>query len=280
MRPGWRIWCCVALGLASSAALGRDASWTDPVTGLVFVSIPKSCFQMGTAEAVSPSGSLGWRRIGTRVSLSADEAPRHRVCLDAFWVAKHEVRQSDWSKVMGTGDPPPGSVDRPVSGVSWEQAREFAARLTRLAEKTRVYRLPTEAEWEAVCRAGREESKDAPLAELVGEAWFGGTGRSLFEPSPVGTLKPNALGVHDLLGNVWEWVEDAYRADAYTRHDLFNPVVAGNGRQRVIRGGSYRSEVSQMRCANRSFYDRSETLPQIGFRLVMTGAAGAVRETK
>jgi formylglycine-generating enzyme required for sulfatase activity len=162
---------------------------------------------------------------------------------------------------------------RPAAGVSWEQAQTFVARLNKLAGPLQLFRLPTEAEWEAACRAGRKEAADPPSAEVFQLAWFSGTNRSLSEPAPVGTLKPNASGLHDMLGNVWEWVEDTYRPDAYAQHGLFNPVITGAGRQRVIRGGSYRSEANQMRCGNRAFYAENDTLPQIGFRLVMTRVA-------
>jgi formylglycine-generating enzyme required for sulfatase activity len=271
--------CLALLGLLAPNVQGRDNTWTEPVTGMVFVALPKDCFRMGTSGALAPGGSLGWSRMGFTGSLSADEAPRHEVCLDAFWMARHEVRWSDWQAVMGQGEVV-AERSRPVTGVSWEQARAFAARLNELSGKQQFFRLPSEAEWEYACRAGRKETGEPPLAEVFDMAWFSGTYRTLLEPAPVATLKPNAWGLYDLLGNAWEWVEDEYRAAAYARHGLFNPVSKGGGRQRVIRGGSYRSEANQMRCGNRAFYARDDTLPQIGFRLVLTRASGKGKGAK
>jgi len=272
VNPMLRGLCPILLGLLALSAQGRDNTWTEPVTGMVFVAISKNCFPMGTSKVLAPGGSLGWKRMGFTGSLTADEAPRHEVCLDAFWMARHEVRLSDWQAVM-----PQGEVarerSRPATGVSWDQAQDFVARLNELSGKQQDFRLPTEAEWEYACRAGRNEAGEPPLAEVFDMAWFSGTHRTLLKPAPVGILKPNAWGLHDLLGNAWEWVEDGYRADAYARHVLFNPVAQGERKQRVIRGGSYRSEANQMRCGNRAFYAGDDTLPQIGFRLVMTRAS-------
>ena len=84
----------------------------------------------------------------------------------------------------------------------------------------------------------------------------------------VGALKANAFGLHDMLGNVWEWTEDSYRADAYARHALYNPKAEAAGGPRVIRGGSFRTEWIQTRCAMRGRYAPAETLDTIGMRLV------------
>ena len=279
MNPLLRGLCPILLGLLALSAHGQDNTWTEPVTGMVFVALPKNCFQLGTSGVMAPGGSLGWKRMGFTGSLTADETPRHEVCLDAFWMARHEVRLSDWQAVMRQGE---GAVERsrPVTGVSWDQAQAFAARLNEISGYQQFFRLPTEAQWEYACRAGRKEAGEPPLKEVFDMAWFSGTYRTLLEPALVGILKPNAWGLHDLLGNAWEWVEDGYRADAYARHDLFNPVTAGEGQQRVIRGGSYRSEANQMRCGNRAFYARDDSLPQIGFRLVMTRASAMGKDAK
>lgn len=264
-RHGWSL---ALLGLLALNAQGQEKSWTEPLTGMVFVALPKACFQMGTSAALVPSG-LSWERMGFKGSLSADEVPQHEVCLGAFWMARHEVRWSDWQTVMGAGEVG-ADGSRPVIGVSWEQARAFAERLSALAGTPQLFRLPTEAQWEYACRAGRKEASDLPRAEVFDMAWYSAGMRSLAASAPVATLKPNAWGLFDLLGNVWEWTVDGYRADAYARHGLFNPVIAAQERQRVIRGGSHRSEENQVRCGNRAFYAQDETLPQIGFRLVLS----------
>ncbi len=250
--------------LASSTVLAdkAPASWRDPVTGMSFVSIDKGCYQMGTAEPVAPHPDPFWQRIGYKAALSHDEQPRHEVCVDAFWMGEHEVTADEWKAVMGGGS----GGKAPVARVSWEQARIFAA---RLSERSGVrYRLPTEAEWEYACRAGAAEAQTVISLELVGQAWYSRGEARRDAPEPVGQLAANAFGLHDMLGNVWEWTEDSYRPDAYARHALYNPVVREAAGQKVIRGGSFRTEPRQTRCTARGHIDPDQTLDAVGFRLV------------
>lgn len=258
---------CVAL-LSPLVAAGRDqaGAWREPATGMEFVSIPAGCFQMGNEVAVHPPEAEHWTPRRERDSSYKDELPRHEVCLDAFWMGRYEVRAADWALVMGA--PSKGRGDVPMAGVSWEQARAFAARLTAQAGGKFRFRLPTEAEWEYACRAGASSEIVPRHDELVKVAWYSRSARG--EPQPVGKLPHNAFGLHDMLGNVWEWVEDSYLADGYARHELYNPRVEAPGKRRVIRGASFRSQPPHLRCGQRSFYDASDSLDTIGFRLVRT----------
>lgn len=240
--------------------------WQEPNTGMAFVELPKGCFQMGTsAKAMDKVNDPLWQ---FRASLAADEMPRHEVCVDAFWIGQTEVRASDWAKVMGVNQPS-GNETAPAGSVSFEAAQEFAGRLTALSAGRHHFRLPTEAEWEYACLAGEKKST-LPLDEnRVDAAWYSVPEHRVVQPSAVGQLKPNAWGLYDMLGNVWEWVEDGYQPAAYARHALYNPLQkeALNG-ERVIRGASHRSDYIQVRCANRSSYPAGESLGQIGLRLV------------
>jgi formylglycine-generating enzyme required for sulfatase activity len=246
--------------------------WVEPVTGMSFVAVPKGCFQMGTDERAKPTGSDAWRFQNYRGSLNDDEGPRHRVCVGQFWLARHEVRATDWIRVMGTA-PPVGVGNEPAGGISWVQAQAFVTKMNELSGGQYHFRLPTEAEWEFACLA--ERKKDASPG-IYGDGVLNAQARYLAADTllrtsragEVGTLNSNALGIYDLLGNVWEWVEDHYQTDGYKQHALFDPVVrTGRDARRVIRGGSYRSEYPHMRCANRSHYDSNDALPQIGMRL-------------
>jgi formylglycine-generating enzyme required for sulfatase activity len=247
-------------------------TWKEAKTAMIFVAIPKGCFEMGTAKPLPPKFGDLWFHLEFKGSLSPDEMPRHKVCVDGFWLGQDEVRWREWHAVMG-GDPPAGKEDLPVIGITWHQAKIFAERLSAESPDNSRFRLPTEAEWEYACRASDPVDEIAYTSEAVGRAWHNTAGLRLNEAKPVGELPPNKFGLQDMLGNVWEWVEDAYLADAYKQHDLYNPLQHSADREapdtpRVIRGGSYRSEPTDMRCANRSRYASNASLPQIGLRLV------------
>lgn len=256
--------CASAYAAPPTPALPKI--WREPNTGMAFVALPKGCFQMGsTAKALNDINHVV-KRLGR--TLIADERPRHEVCVDAFLMGQTEVRASDWVKVMGE-NPPTGSGDAPAGGVRFTAAQEFAKRLTALSNGQHQFRLPTEAQWEYACGAGDKQESRPYDGERVEGAWYSTIDRRIAQPAAVAQFPANAWGLHDMLGNVWEWVADGYQADGYAKHGLYNPLQkeANNG-ERVIRGGSHRSEYMQVRCANRGSYPAGETLDQIGLRLV------------
>jgi formylglycine-generating enzyme required for sulfatase activity len=174
----------------------------------------------------------------------------------------------------------------PVENVSWHDAREFCARLTELPEEKRsrrVYRLPTEAEWEYACRGGASPMPFHVGATLSsGQANFNGNhpygdvprGPFLDRTTTVGSYPPNALGLFDLHGNVWEWCADWYAKDTYQKGPRQDPVgpAAGPSNRRIIRGGSWIDHGRLCRTA-----ERGGNLPEIamslyGFRVVAAPA--------
>lgn len=266
-RASWLAAMLAFLGLAAQAA---PQVWVEPVTGMEFIALSKGCFQMGTRETVKPLDDLAWKQLEYRGNLAADERPQHEACVNAFLIGRHEVRAADWQRVMGIA-PPQGKDAEPASGISWQAAQEFAALLTQQSGGKYRFRLPTEAEWEYACRAGAKKESIPGRTERIDVAWYSINESRVPQPNETGRRKPNVWGLHDMLGNVWEWVEDAYRVDGYTTHSLYNPVVKdAPGGERVLRGASHRSEYLQVRCGNRASYAADDALGQFGLRLVRT----------
>jgi formylglycine-generating enzyme required for sulfatase activity len=158
----------------------------------------------------------------------------------AYYIGKYEVTQEQWRRVMGSnpsvfqGSKVQGNAERhPVDNVTWADAQEFVRRLNAM-DTTARYRLPTEFEWEYAARAGAtgEPSWD----EIRASAWQGDV--DLGTTHPVGGKKANAWGLHDALGNVWEWVADVYNEKLFA-----DPVPPRTGTTHVLKGGSFVSDV-------------------------------------
>ncbi len=138
----------------------------------------------------------------------------------------------------------------PVDDVSWQDCQEFIRKLNKSGEVK--FRLPTEAEWEYAARSGGQKEK-YPGGYKVGQVgWYGGNswfgGNSKRRTHPVGQKKANGLGIYDMSGNVWEWVQDKYKE--YSAQEQRNPIN-NSGTHRVVRGGSWRSESRTLTCTSR-----------------------------
>jgi formylglycine-generating enzyme required for sulfatase activity len=236
MRKGF-----VLLMVALGAIAQEPREFTNSV-GMKFVRINPGTFKMG----------------------SADEGPIHDVTLSkGFYLQTTEVTQAQWQAVMGTNPSEFKGPDWPVDMVPWFDAQEFLRKLNAREKDTR-YRLPTEAEWEYACRAGGQEPDGAPnLGEVAW--WAGNSGR---EVHPVGQKKPNAWGLYDMRGNVWEWVQDRY--GDYSAGRQVDPHGPASGTYRVLRGGSWwRARAKNFRCAYRN-YDSEAARGDKGFRCART----------
>jgi sulfatase modifying factor 1 len=204
------------------------------------------------------------------------EGPAHEVTLSlGFWMADTPVTQAHYRAV--TGERPSrfstgAAADRPVEQLSWEDAVAFTHRLSALLPPAArddglVFQLPTEAQWELACRAGTT----GPTYGVLGQqrrdiAWFnknskGGT-------KPVGQLQPNAWGLYDVLGNVWEWCADARESvDApYPGGPRVDPL-GDTGLVRAMRGGAWRSAAHRVRAASRSALAPTVRESFVGLRL-------------
>jgi formylglycine-generating enzyme required for sulfatase activity len=192
-----------------------------------------------------------------------DEKPVHRVRITrGFEIAKYEVTQAQWEALMGSNPSHFKGADRPVENVSWDDVQTF---LLRLNEKSSnyFYRLPTEAEWEYACRAGTTGDYAGNIESL---AWY--RNNSGNTTHPVGQKSPNAWGLYDMHGNVWEWCQDWY--EAYTSGEVEDPKGASTGSTRVLRGGSWTRPPASLQSARRSGFAPGTRNNSLGFRLVRT----------
>ena len=190
----------------------------------------------------------------------SDDEHQHRVRITKpYYLATTEVTQKQWESVMGT-TPWKGKTyvkegpDFAATYVSWYDAQEFCRKLS--AEEGVTYRLPTEAEWEFACRAGSTTrySFGAEDSRLSDYAWWGGffgDGHAKDEKyaHEVGRKRPNAFGLYDMHGNVWEWCSDWYAEDYYKNSPASDPKGPGTGLYRFNRGGGWDSSARFCRSA-------------------------------
>ena len=208
------------------------------------------------------------------------ELPHEVEITQPFYMGKYVVTQGQYEKVMGLNpSADKANPQHPVKKVSWFDAVEFCQRLSQSQAESRqgrVYRLPTEAEWEYCCRAGATTAYsfgDDPR-ELKDYAWY--VGNSDKKTHPVGLLKPNAWGLYDMHGNVWEWCRDNYAADYYKDSPKQDPPGPSAGRTRVIRGGAWDRDVGYCRAAFRvNSVEPERRTDCIGFRVVLVAAGPA-----
>ncbi|GEM_PF-815900 len=218
----------------------------------------------------------------------AEEEPQHPVNVKPFFIGKYAVTQAQWKAVAALPqvkqklDPDPSyskGAERPVEMVSWNEAVEFCERLSR--KTGRVYRLASEAEWEYVCRAGTTtpfhfgETLTTDLANYDGKYTYASEPKkenllhSIIKTTNVGSFPPNAFGLYDMHGNVWEWCLDHWH-DNYqgAPTDGSAWVTSGNSERRVQRGGSWYNGPRNCRSASRYYNPPDSRYDDVGFRVV------------
>lgn len=252
----------------ASAELEGQKFLPDQASSMEFSFVPGGCFQMGGEKA----GEITVK--GQPLPPRADELPRHEVCVDSYWLARTEVTHGDWLRVMKTQFQAGGAVNEkmPLSGVALEDVDAFLHQINQTSGEV-IFRLPTEAEWEFACRPGEPTAvigfeNDERHRQLRAVAHYRDQGTKDPAVSVVGSKAPHAYGVFDLLGNVWEWTADDYAADAYAKHARQNPRHVGDGSRRVLRGGSYWTDLNQTRCGARSWGVPGDRLGTAGFRVL------------
>jgi formylglycine-generating enzyme required for sulfatase activity len=221
---------------------------------------------IGMEFVLIPAGSF---TMGSNTGYDNEKPPRDVKISQSFYLQATEVTQGQWKKVMGDnpsyfkqcGD------DCPVEQVSWEDAQRFIEKLNQV-EKTKAYRLPTEAEWEYACRSGTttEYSFGDDAGKLGEYAWYGDNSSKTTQR--VAGKKPNPWGLYDMHGNVWEWVEDDWHGSYKgAPGDSSAWIDDPRGSNRVLRGGCWSSDARYCRSATRDSFRPGVRVDFVGFRL-------------
>jgi formylglycine-generating enzyme required for sulfatase activity len=241
---------------------------------LIMVRIPAGAFFMGSR-----------RGHGEK-----DEFPLHEVALDEYLIGRYLVTAKEWAVFLndigevnehyfvpssettvtffeGRFYPKRGCGEHPANGVTWHGATAYCRWLTRRAG--RPYRLPTEAQWEKAARSGlRDQRYPWGNSSALGRAQFNQIwSNPRHTLCPVGSFDPNAYGLYDMAGNVWEWCRDWYDPEYYGRSPRLNPTGPEDGAFKVLRGGSWGGLDIQIRCGIRVGEDPTVSDSRIGFRL-------------
>ncbi|MEB3337031.1 MAG: bifunctional serine/threonine-protein kinase/formylglycine-generating enzyme family protein [Leptolyngbyaceae bacterium] len=235
---------------------------------LEMVSIPGGTFIMGSSS--SEEGH------------SDDESPQHPVTIPNFFMGKFTVTQAQFGVVMGFNDShfTENGANRPVERVSWNDAQEFCRRLSQITG--RIYRLPSEAEWEYACRSGTKtpfyvgETLSSDLANYNGNSIYGAgvIGKYQKQTTVVGSFPPNGFGLYDMHGNVWEWCQDTWHVNYEGAATDGSAWDNDNSSQRLLRGGSWDSDVRLCRSAKRYSNRRDSRYNNIGFRVFSAANPG------
>ncbi len=229
-----------------STTLGIPTSITNSI-GIKLILIPPGTFRMGAIHEY--------------------KAPPHEVIISKpFYLGTYQITQAQWLVFMKNRSKFKYD-DHPVEKVSWNDCQVFIDALNRY-EGTKKYRLPTEAEWEYSCRAGSVTKYHFGdnTNEIDNYVWY--KGNSNRKTHPVGQLKPNELGLYDILGNVWEWCSDWL--DVYPPMNVTDPIGPTSGRERIIRGGSWYSQSDNCTSVRRQADSPHYKADYLGFRLAMS----------
>ena len=246
---------------------------------LEMVAIPGGKFLMGTEDSEIERLCKKFDWEGFR-----REKPQHEVTLQPFFMGKFQVTQAQWRaiaslpKVERDLDPDPSNFkgdNRPVEQVSWYNAVEFCARLSR--HTGREYRLPSEAEWEYACRVSTTtpfhfgETITGELANYPASETYADEPKGEYrgQTTPVGSFPPNAFGLYDMHGNVWEWCADPWHGNyegAPNNGSVWD--TGGDEDLQVLRGGSWLNQPEDCRSATRDYYNPVNDDHDFGFRVV------------
>ncbi|NEO53652.1 MAG: formylglycine-generating enzyme family protein [Okeania sp. SIO3B5] len=226
---------------------------------LEMVYIPGGSFIMGSPE--------------NEVERHSSESPQHKVTLQPFYMSKYPITQKQYQAIMGNNPSYFKGENRPVEKVSWNDATEFCQKLSQKSRK--IYRLPSESQWEYACRAGTTtpfyfgETITSELVNYNGNYPYGNAPKGKYrgETTDVGIFPPNAFGLYDMQGNVYEWCQDVWHKNYNGAPTDGSAWETGGSSERVVRDGSWYSFSWDCRCASRYHYV-AYYLYYVGFRVI------------
>jgi formylglycine-generating enzyme required for sulfatase activity len=245
---------------------------------LEMAAIPAGKFTMGSTDAQIAEAIKTCKQqcSGCNCDYYNNEKPQREVSVPAMYMGKYEVTQEQWQAVMNNNPSRFQNCPKcPVENVSWEDVKEFIKKLNSLQNKY-VYRLPSEAEWEYNARAGTKtafafgDSLSSSQANFDGNYPYGGAAKGEYRRKtiPVGSFQPNAFGLYDMHGNVWEWCEDIYQDNYNSLPTDGSPNMSrGDSSFRLLRGGSWFNDGYVLRSARRVRVGPSVRLVNYGARL-------------
>ncbi|WP_094381660.1 SUMF1/EgtB/PvdO family nonheme iron enzyme [Prevotella sp. P5-92] len=195
-----------------------------------------------------------------------DENPTHQVTLSTYYIGETEVTQALWKTVMGSNPSNYRGDNLPVESVSWNDCQDFLLKL--YSQTGKIFRLPTEAEWEFAARGGnkRNGTQYSGSSNIDEVAWYDGNSGN--KTHPVKTKKANELGIYDMSGNVWEWCQDWY--GNYKSNAKANPIGPSSGVYRGYRGGGWSNFAWRCRSARRDSSSPDYSHYSLGLRLVLS----------
>lgn len=218
--------------------------------------------------ALIPAGTFMMGSPDTEQKRYSHEGPQHQVTITKpFYMGKYEITQAQWKAVMGNNPSTYKGNNLPVDTVSWEDCQTFIQKLNGLGQGT--FRLSTEAEWEYACRAGSTTAfywgEDSSFTEIANYAWYGDYPNG--QTHEVGLKRPNAWGLYDMSGNLFEWCQDWY--GNYSSSAQIDPTGAVSGSYHVVRGCSWINYPEELRSAYRSYGGPGYWGFCVGFRIVL-----------
>ena len=260
---GLRAWTCVFVATYLMVSLGRaeetrlaGEAFRDCVDCTELIIVPSGDFSMGSNDK------------------PAEAPPHHVVIAKPFAIGRREITFAEWDRCVGAGgckyapiDAGPGRDERPVVNVSWDDAQEFVGWMSKLTGK--VYRLPSEAEWEFAARAGTTTPYWWGKGDGRGRAQCYDCGElAPVKAAPVGSYRPNAFGLYDTAGNAAEWVTDCWNPNFRGAPANGSAWTSGDCSLRVLRGGSFADKASAIRSSARFRYEEDVRYYANGFRTV------------